>query len=298
MEISLTDIQTATPAALRITFRALCKAVTYAKLVCQYFGDSEYIGFLLSDPTTDPDLVDDVLLAPNQTATAASVEIDAKAVLEAGREIRAAGKRARGWCHSHSRMATFHSCIDDSTTRKLLHELAPANVVEVPVEMPVKVKRTPSGLELYEKSRLIGTVEHESLAGSDEEQQDSVIRRIVPVAAVYSLVVNKRGDTYAEIATKHMCPICNRAIVKAERVELDVVQMEDGPALDVAEMRAEVRERVSASRWKSGYCGSQSYGSDYYGKHSPGCYSGSSAHARDDYGERRDNGRREGGGYE
>lgn len=254
------------PSTLKITFRALCKAVTYAKLVCKQFGDAEYIGFLLSDPAVDPDLVDDVLLAPGQTATRASVELSASAVLEAGREIRAAGKRARGWCHSHSRMATFHSCVDDSTTRKLLHELAPANVIRVAEEMPVQLRRTPAGVEVYSQSKLLWVLEDDLLAGADAEPKDSVIASTTQVAAVYSLVVNRRGETYSEIATKHWCPACRRPVVKAEHVELEVLDSGGRPSLDVAAMKADVRERVSANRWSnSGSWGHGGGGGGYKG---------------------------------
>src|SRR2546423_13960923 len=89
-----------TPARLPITRRALKKAISYARIVAEEHPRNECIGFLLTDAERTETLVDDVLLAPDQRASSASVTIGGGAVLQAGREMQAMGKRGIGWWHS------------------------------------------------------------------------------------------------------------------------------------------------------------------------------------------------------
>lgn len=235
------------PQQLDITFYAFKKAVIYARLVAQERGGSECIGYLLADRESAALLVDDVLLAPHQRATPSSVQIEGSAVLTAGREIQARGKRAIGWWHSHNNMAAFHSCIDDENTEKLLHELAPANLHYGREALPLQMQVAEEGLQLRDNAGVLGVLQSHSLSTtyhSPLSTSVATLQRIIPVGVVFSLVVNVRGQTYVEVASKQWCGFCQREEVKTQRIPLRLVEQEDEPRLDVVALRAEVRRKV------------------------------------------------------
>jgi proteasome lid subunit RPN8/RPN11 len=228
------------PQQLDITFSAFKKAIIYARLVAQERGGSECIGYLLSDRENAALLVDDVLLAPHQRATPSSVQIEGSAVLAAGREIQARGKRAIGWWHSHNNMAAFHSCIDDENTEKLLHELAPANLHYAHAPLPLRLHPSEEGLQLQSAAGVLGVLQTDSSLIPSQ----ATFQRIIPVGVVFSLVVNVRGQTYVEVASKQWCGFCQREEVKTQRIPLRLVEQEDEPPLDAVALRAEVRRKV------------------------------------------------------
>jgi proteasome lid subunit RPN8/RPN11 len=245
--VSIEPIEHVIPQQLDITFYAFRKAVTYAQLVAQERGGGECMGYLLTDRESANLLVDDVLLAPRQRVTRSSVQVEGSAVLAAGREIEARGKRAVGWWHSHADMSAFHSCIDDENSEKLLHDLAPANLRYAQAAMPVQLQPIEDGFQLRSSAGVMGVLQpHSPLTThhSPLTSSEATLHRIIPIGVAFSMVVNVRGQTYVEVACKQWCGFCQREEIKTQRVPLRLVEQESEPPLDKFALRAEVRRKV------------------------------------------------------
>ena len=204
-----TTIEELVPAAtprLPITASALLRLETYAKLCPRH----EIFGFLLSNPGGD--VVDGVLLASEQQATMASVEISAEAVLRAGAEAGQAGKIVIGWWHSHADLPPFSSPTDDTQLLELADQLVLLNVRTRPHEIPG-----------------IGVVS-------------------ARFSQTYSLVVNARSIApegsndrpFGKVCTKSWCPCCGREEIVSEEAPVIVVP----DVLDEAALRAELSSKV------------------------------------------------------
>lgn len=218
---------------LRITERALRKAEAYARLVVKTLGNYECLGFLLGDPQSD--VVTDVLLAPGQRVSCASVVVDGASVLAAGREIAGRGLRALGWFHSHGLMEPFHSGTDDANTEELLGQLAPCNMFDVAETLAAAADGTGRRFFVDGEERL------ELVAAGDTPLPDVQLRRTAPVGFAYSLVVNASADKpHAELYTKRWCPHCGHETISRARVSLEILPDGDEEALV-----AEIHERVT-----------------------------------------------------
>jgi len=218
---------------LRIAERALHKAQTYARLVVKTLGNYECLGFLLGDPQSD--IVIDVLLAPGQRVTCASVVVDGPGVLAAGREIADRGLRALGWFHSHGLMEPFHSGTDDANTEELLGQLAPCNLFDIAETLAAATDGAGRRFFLDGEERL------ELVAAGDAPLPEVQLRRTAPVGFAYSLVVNALGDKpHAELYTKRWCPHCRHETISRAQVSLEIL-----PDGDEEQLVAEIRERVT-----------------------------------------------------
>jgi len=223
--------KTASPfRALRITEHALKKARRYARLVVDEFGSAECLGFLLAAPGST--VVDDVSLAPEQQASPQSVAVSGEAVLRAGREIEAAGKRAVGWWHSHGTFDPFHSGTDTSSATEVLVQLAASNVHRSSEE--IQPSLAADGAMVFERG-------FETLRLTLDDAAAPPVRlrlfRRVEVGFAFSLVVNARGDEpYAEVYT--LCWSGGERLQR-QRVTVEVVR-----AIDEDELRRQIAERV------------------------------------------------------
>jgi len=225
---------------LRIAERALRKAEAYARLVVRTLGNYECLGFLLGDPQSG--VVTDVLLAPGQRVSCASVVVDGPAVLAAGREIAGRGLRALGWFHSHGLMEPFHSGTDDANTEELLGQLAPCNMFDVAETLTAAPDE--NGRRFY----LDGEERLELVAAGDAPLPEVQLRRTAPVGFAYSLVVNALGDKpHTELYTKRWCPHCGHETISRARVMLEILPDGDEETL-VAEIRERVAPAVSRTR--------------------------------------------------
>jgi hypothetical protein len=211
--------------ALVITEYALNKAQAYARLM----PDREVFGFLIGALGSNE--VSDVCVAPRQSATGASVDVDARAVLDVGVMVQRSGRRTLGMWHSHAQMQPFHSSTDDQTVEDvLLPQLAPATARRA--FHTFSAKSGPSSVELWsgqEQLELELASEHPDPAGVQ-------LRRFFYEGFAYSLVVNARGDTpHAEKWLKRWCPCCN-----APKVERHVVRLQLSCVFDESLLAAEV----------------------------------------------------------
>jgi hypothetical protein len=112
--------------------------------------------------------------------------------------------------------------------------------------MPLDVQASEKGWWLRSDSRVLGMLPTNSPLTATPSFQ-----RVESVGVAFSLVVNVRGQTYAEIATKRQCGFCQRDEMKRERVPVRLMREADAPALSVAALRNEVRRkvRVPVARW-------------------------------------------------
>ncbi len=227
------------PEQLPITESALLRAIAYAQLVAEEREGVECIGYLLADAHANAWQVTDVLLAPCQTATLASVLLDGHGVLTAAREIQRSGKRAVGWWHSHNTMETFHSPVDVEYTARLLAELAPSNSRQGGLEVPLELRPAGGLTAIRSRGRTLAT-----LPAADLAPFSGTAVLEVQLSAIYSLVVNVFGETYAEVAYQVGCGFCRGQEVKRRQVALRVLRGPHPPTLPIAALREEVRRKV------------------------------------------------------
>ena len=208
------------PPQVRIVNTVLHLAETYAKLAAAF----EISGFLLSSVAGG--IIDGLILADDQVATAASIEISPEAVLHAGAVAAQRNKLVQGWFHSHAALSAFHSSTDDAQLSDLADQLALSNAYTRPHPLPN------------------GT-------------------SIPALASVtYSLVVNARshasmndGDApYVKVCEKTWCPCCGREDTTQTTADLIVVPepLDEGAMLK--ELRSKVRV-VGAARGNPGLLG-------------------------------------------
>lgn len=257
------------PSQLQITDRALAKAITYARATVEEYGPCECLGYLIGDRGSPEPTVNDVLLAPQQVATETSVELSGTGVLQAGREIQARGATARGWFHSHGRMAVYESCIDETTTEQLLTELAAANTVYQEEEVRLGVVRRDGEIYLSNDGHPCAVVDGDQAAviGMEPDAEELIVRRVVPVGFTFSLVVNVYAESHCQLAVTRSCGFCRSDSVTARSVPVLVMETGQQCAPDRAEARREVREKITCPRkryWncygRSGYWASDGYG--------------------------------------
>jgi len=212
--------------ALIMTEYAFDKAQAYARLM----PDLEVFGFLIGAMGSNE--VSDVCVAPRQSATGSSVDVDAGAVLEVGAMVHDSGRRTLGMWHSHAQMLPFHSSTDDQTVENvLLTQLAPATAQRA--FHTFNVKLASSSVELWSG--------HEQLEldlpwAELPDPAELHLRRFFYQGFAYSLVVNARGDApHAEKWLKRWCPCCN--VPKVERL---VVPIQLSCVYDESRLESEV----------------------------------------------------------
>lgn len=214
---------------LTISAHALLKVQEYARVVADRFGPVECAGFLLSDRNSC--VIDDVMLAPGQDVSGASVTVAATSVLAAGREVEAAGRQVRGWWHSHGAHPVFHSQTDDETTEEVLNQIAATS--EVCEEEELLPSIAPDGGMVFERScETLRVVMPPSAAGAVRMR----LLRQTHVGFAFSLVVNASGEApHAELFLRRN---------GSDDLVRRVVPIEVTSGLDRARIEQEVEERV------------------------------------------------------
>lgn len=206
-----------------ITPQALHLILLLALLNDRRHGGVECMGILAGPPGCN--LIDTVILAPEQTVTAVSVTVSPQAVLEIGRELERLHKEAKGWWHSHGRLPPFHSGADDTNSRHLLAQIGYLN--RHFLDTPLTLAGFGNGGRIYLNGREGQLVELEGIEPTlalSLADAPFTARLRQPVESVVSLVVNARGDApYAERLTRHACSFCGVEHLHQERVELAVV---------------------------------------------------------------------------
>lgn len=212
--------------SLIMTEYALDKAQAYARLM----PDREVFGFLIGAIGSNE--VSDVCVAPRQSATGSSVDVDAGAVLEVGVMVHDSGRRTLGMWHSHAQLPTFHSATDDQTVEKvLLAQLAPATAQRA--SHTFNAKLASSRFELWSGHEQL---ELELPWAELPDPAQLRLRRFFYEGFAYSLVVNARGDApHAEKWLKRWCPCCN-----VPKVERFVTPIQLSCVFDESRLRTEV----------------------------------------------------------
>ncbi len=276
---SLDDIVADIRPTIKITKYALAKAMAYAKLVEEHKGNVEMAGFLLSsDPSSKDAIIDDVFLPNNQKVSGGSVELDPSDIIQAGREIYALDKRPVGWFHSHVNMGTFHSTTDDCELDKLSVELAPSNIFTLTRESEVTVTGRKGKLVINSNGRERMAIVHKSVRAAKKDVKPFVVilEENIPVSVVRSMVINLRGDTYAEVSVACRCTDCG--INTRERwktfvevtdpdSEVELTQEELGVMAEEVEERVIVEHRPQSMKYD---WGGVSYGKSKYGRYGYG----------------------------
>lgn len=243
---------------VKVTQYAYDKAFAYARLACQHFGRSiECGGYLIAPKGQSGRVAWDAFLARDQTASATDVMIEAREVINAGREIDAMGYRVLGWWHSHGHMSTFHSGIDDNNQRTVLNEIAPVNYEKINEERIVKVNHR------FEKGKVVLTdsdgVSYE--LGYDGKPKnvsgELKVSREKRIGFCYSLVVNDLGlesKPYSEIGTREFCNHCASCHDESHKTKVEISPCEDF-ALDEEQLMEEVKDRITERSYVSRFFG-------------------------------------------
>ena len=231
---------------LKITDLALRRAQMYACLVDEMYGPQECIGFLAGDAASD--LIDTVILAPQQRVSASRAEIEGPGVLAAGRELEQLGKRPMGWWHSHGRFAPFHSSTDDTNTRDVLLQISHAHWTFM-VEKLMPIKSTTAGtVRLVNDTNEIVELRLDPALAEQLTQSPLRAWRKVPVSLAYSLVVNAKGDPpHAELYTRSWCSQAQSTQINHQVVPLTIVDTFDEVPLR-QEIAAKVRPTQATTR--------------------------------------------------
>ncbi len=186
-------------AVLKIDAHAYSVALTIARLA----GAQECMFLLLGE--AGPNVVRHVLLLPDQQVTPCSCNITARSMSAAIAEIEQlnAGREPKwvvlGWGHSHGHLNTFHSATDIRTSDDLTAQIGFANRWVREEQLSVRVAEAGDlSISLGEEGDEVVLHTADPLLARREVQ---AVRRITTGFA-YSLVVNARGDTYAEVITQ------------------------------------------------------------------------------------------------
>lgn len=223
---------------LPITEAALQTAQTYAYLVHERLAPVECIGFLAGDAGSN--LVDTVILAPDQQVSAAHAAISGQGVLAAGRELQRLGKQPLGWWHSHGMLPNFHSAQDHANTGDILAQVSRWTYIEE--EWLPRPGLSPDEVRLVnpQNNEIVTLVVKDKALADNLLQAAPVVRRQTPVALAYSLVINARGEpAHAELHARYWCSVAQEAHVIGRVVPLEIL-----PTLDEARLLADIRQRV------------------------------------------------------
>ena len=239
-----------------ITQDALKKARLYASFAKDWDGANiECYGYLIGSSGKKNRIVEDVYFASYQTNNSAHTLIPAKAVIKAGKEIRAKGKRVLGWWHSHANMNPFHSGTDDENLQTVLNQVAPTNYINIYENMEFlkdDIKKTKNGgsslivCDRNNSSRRLEMVFSElgenPLAGLPIEK---IIVRIPSIVSyAYSMVINAHGaEPYIEVATRTTCMSCKREEYEHVQIPMKVLDY-NGMEFDEKKLEAEVKSKL------------------------------------------------------
>jgi proteasome lid subunit RPN8/RPN11 len=225
---------------LKIDARAYSVALGIARLA----GEQECMFLLLGEPGTN--VVRHVLLLPGQQVSPCSCAITAQGMAQALEEIAQLNHVHEpkwvvlGWGHSHGHLDVFHSATDVSTSDDVTLQIGFAN--RWVREEPLAVRRDAGG-ELH--IALHGEEDEVVLhpAGSACAPQTFQATRCISVGFAYSLVVNARGDTYAEVMTIPLDAPPGKACVQRHPATLCVLP----EPLDEAALRAEIGRKLNCA---------------------------------------------------
>ena len=223
---------------LKMTDLALRRTEAYACLVNEMYGPQECIGFLAGN--ADSDVIDTVILAPQQRVSASRAEIDGQGVLAAGRELERLGKQPKGWWHSHGRFATFHSTTDDSNTRDVLLQISHAHWTYMAEKLMLTQSPTVGVVRFVNDTNEIVEIRVDPALAEQLSQTSLRAWRKVPVSLAYSLVVNAQGDPpHAELYTRAWCSQTQSTQINRQVVPVTIVD-----TFDEVPLRQEIAAKV------------------------------------------------------
>jgi proteasome lid subunit RPN8/RPN11 len=190
-------------AVLKIDAHAYSVALTIARLA----GAQECMFLLLGE--AGPNVVRHVLLLPDQQVTPCSCNITARSMSAAIAEIEQlnTGREPKwvvlGWGHSHGHLDTFHSATDIRTSDDLTAQIGFANRWVREEQLSVRVTEAGDlSVSLAEEGDEVELRTADPLLAQQLARRNVQAVRRITTGFAYSLVVNARGDTYAEVITQ------------------------------------------------------------------------------------------------
>ncbi len=124
-------------APVRITKQAFDKANYVSKRICELFEGGMEVGFFLLgdvEQSTENRVIEDVCIGHEQDVTPTRCDISGFGVIKSYHSIKRESKRRIvGWGHSHGKMSTFYSDIDDNTIIEVLSNLGMKKIVGLTV---------------------------------------------------------------------------------------------------------------------------------------------------------------------
>lgn len=188
---------------LKIDAHAYSVALTIARLA----GAQECMFLLLGE--AGPNVVRHVLLLPDQQVTPCSCNITARSMSAAIEEIEQLNSAREpkwvvlGWGHSHGHLHTFHSATDIRTSDDITAQIGFANRWVREERLSAHVTEAGDlSVPLGEEGDEVVLRSADPLLAQQLARCDVQAVRRVTTGFAYSLVVNVRGDTYAEVITQ------------------------------------------------------------------------------------------------
>ncbi len=232
---------------IHVTRHAYQKAYAYAHLACKIARRSiECGGYLIAPKDSGDRIATDAYLARDQKVAAGLFTVEAEDVIKAGREVDQLGYRVLGWWHSHGKLNTFFSQLDDRGQMTVLNEICAFNYITKPSTKPVHNLETEiedGKIILFDKQNPntryeitgTGNIDIASLQITEEKK----------IGFAYGLVVNAGLDKtpYAEMATREYCYSCRDSVSQSDPCNISVF----GPPtekMDLKQLRKDIRERV------------------------------------------------------
>ncbi|MDP3881330.1 MAG: Mov34/MPN/PAD-1 family protein [Nanoarchaeota archaeon] len=228
------------------------KAFKYAELIIQRKGRSLEVGGFLTTPKEARDRVArDAFLARDQEVTSVSYILSPQDVKKAKQELDKMGQRIVGWWHSHGRMRTFHSDIDDKNQMVLLNQIAPSNYSVIRQEETRGLQSRLEGNSLIFWDPANPRKVYSLDIKNDNPELIAKRLRITKeeqIGFAYSFVVNHHRwlnfrVPYCEIATREVCSGCLNDNAKSKTTGYKIFDEGDFE-IDEEQLIVEIDERV------------------------------------------------------
>jgi hypothetical protein len=267
---------------LKSTFE---KMKAYARIA----DASEVYGFLVAPNNSDDGIVRGALLAPNQFAGGASAGLESVDVGQVKADMENQGLKALGFWHSHGHFSVFHSGTDNRNGEDHYMSFAVNNEERIADESGQKIY-IDEGMVVFHNGKIEICVKSDmprfesrprgksldNMLGVLTDDFKVILKYgenaiIIPdaqrievrkaktgkcriVGAAYSIVVNSRGEHYAEMAVNKWCGSCERDETEVKKqVDLEIIA--DGKAsFDEDKLAAEIKQKVR------GYGGRRTWG--------------------------------------
>ncbi len=236
---------------LHITEYAYEKAYAYARLACKKAkGSIECGGYLIAPKDAKDRIATDSFLAKNQDVRDGLFTIEAKDVIEAGREVNEMGYKVLGWWHSHGNTGTFFSKLDDDGQKTVLNEIGAFNYIA-----QIDTKEVGNLEARIEDGRIVmfdkrNPGRRYEIEVDGDPTKISIAKLILQqekrIGFAYGLVVNNvKTDKkpYIEIATREICSSCKASKYESVRSGITFFNVGEG-VIDEKALMNDIKKRV------------------------------------------------------